>query len=309
MPTRRGVRARRADRRRQDFPVEPAFSLDSSRWGCGTLAEDAAFWPRTQTIRGVGGIRMRRVAIGWLLGVVLAGIALAGAGVAAEDEKAGAGQVVGPSGTTPPAVSSAPPPLYQLPKVGKPRGRIGGGRRGAMGAVAELQALVPDHVGQTASAQPSLYWYLAQPAGDVAFELTLIDGSSVDPLVDVRLDKPSAGLQRVRLADLGVELKPGQEYQWSVAAVPDPEDHSKDVVASGWIERVAAPDDMQARLRAAGPDGAASVYGAAGLWYETLDAACERVRQNPDSDADRQRLAALLEQVGLPPAAAERPRP
>jgi len=253
---------------------------------------------------------MRRMAIGWLLGVAFAGIASAGAAVAAEDEQGSAGKAVGPSGATPPAVSSSPPPLYQLPKVGKPRGRIGGGRRGAMGAAAELQALVPDHVGQTASAHPSLYWYLAEPAGEVAFELTLIDSTSIDPLVDLRLDRPTrAGLQRVSLAELGVELEPGTEYQWSVAAVPDPEDHSKDVVASGWIERVAAPEDMPARLRAAGPDGAASVYGAAGLWYETLDAACERVRQNPDSDADRQRLAALLEQVGLPPAAAERPRP
>ena len=253
---------------------------------------------------------MRRVAIGWLVGVAVVGIAAAGAAVAAEDQQGGTAPAVGPSGASPPAVSSAPPPLYQLPKVGKPRGRIGGGRRGAMGPAAELHALVPDHVGQTASAQPSLYWYLAEPAGEVAFELTLIDSTSIDPLVDVRLDRPTrAGLQRVRLADFGVELLPGQEYQWSVAAVPDPEDHSKDVVASGWIERVAAPEDMPARLRAAGEDGAASVYGAAGLWYETLDAACERVRENPDSAADRQRLATLLEQVGLPPAAAQRQGP
>jgi hypothetical protein len=255
---------------------------------------------------------MRRVKVGWLLGVAVAAIAAGGAAVA-EDEAQGvaAGQVVGPTTEAASPAVSAAPPVYQLPKVGKPRGRIGGGRRGAIGAVAELHALVPDHVGQTASAQPSLYWYLAEPAaGDVAFELTLIDSTSIDPLLDVRLDRPTrAGLQRVRLAELGIELEPGQEYQWSIAAVPDPEDHSKDVVASGWIERVPAPGDIQARLRAAGPDGAASVYGAAGLWYETLDAACERVRENPESDADRQRLAALLEQVGLPRDAAGRSRP
>jgi hypothetical protein len=63
---------------------------------------------------------------------------------------------------------------------------------------------------------------------------------------------------------------------------------------------------MQARLAAAGPDGAASVYGAAGLWYDTLDATCERVREHPDTPAYRQQLSALLEQVGLPPDAARR---
>src|SRR5262245_46834079 len=249
----------------------------------------------------------------WMFGLLLLVIAMPFVSVAAEDDpgksdpaksdsaKSGAGQVVGPSQTpTPPAVASAPP-IYQLPKVGKPRGRIGGGRRGAPGAVADLHTLVPDHVGQTASAQPNLYWYLAEPpTGDVPFELTLIDGSSIDPLVDVRLDRPTRpGLQRVKLADLGISLEPGQEYQWSIAAVPDPEDHSKDVVASGWIERVPAPEGMQARLQAAGPDGAASVYGASGLWYETLDAACERVRSHPESAAYRQQLATLLKQVGL----------
>jgi hypothetical protein len=220
--------------------------------------------------------------------------------------ESGPTQAVRPAGEDAPPAVAAAPPVYRLPKVGKPRGRIGGGRRGAIGEVARLHTLVPDHVGQTASAQPNLYWYLAAPpAAEVPFELTLIDADSIDPLVDVRLDRPTgAGLQRVSLAELGISLEPGQEYQWSIAAVPDPEDHSKDVVASGWIERVPAPEGIQARLDAAGADGAMSVYGASGLWYETLDAACERVRTDPGSEAYRRQLAALLEQVGLPADAA-----
>ncbi len=248
---------------------------------------------------------MRRFAIAFL-SVALAAPA---PGVGAE-ETSGANAspgAVGPSSATPPVSAAAP--VYQLPKVGKPRGRIGGGRRGPGDAAPDLHALVPEHVGQTASAQPTLYWYLAEPvAGDVAFELTLIDATSVEPLVDARLERPaSAGIQRVRLADLGIALEPGQEYQWSIAVVPDPKDHSKDVVASGWIERVPAPEGMQEKLGAAGPDGAAAVYGAAGLWYDTLEAACERVRANPDEPAYRQQLATLLEQVGLPVDAARRP--
>jgi hypothetical protein len=222
-----------------------------------------------------------------------------------------------PGGSAPAAVGAstadatgAPAPVYRLPKVGKPRGRIGGGRRGPIANAAEIQALVPDHVGETTSAQPSLYWYLDEPvSGEVILELTVIDEGSIDPMLDRHLERPAgAGLQRVRLSELGVSLEPGQEYQWSVAVVPDPTDHSKDVVASGWVQRVAAPDTLAQQLAAAGPDGAASVYGEAGLWYDMLDAAFERIRANPGKDDYRAQLAAVLEQAGLPREAAQ-PRP
>jgi hypothetical protein len=212
----------------------------------------------------------------------------------------------GSSGAKAAAPAPPPAPVYQLPKVGKPRGRIGGGRRGPILGGAEMQALVPDHVGQTTAAQPSLFWYLAEPVqGEVAFEVTLVSESSIDPVADRRLARPDrAGLQRIRLADLGVSLDPGQEYQWSVAVVPDPRDHAKDVVTSGWIQRVTAPEGLEGRLKAAGPDGAAAVYGEAGLWYDMLAAACDRVGAHPDDERYRQELAVVLEQVGLPGAAA-----
>ena len=204
------------------------------------------------------------------------------------------------------AADAAPAPVYRLPKVGKPRGRIGGGRRGPLLGGAEIEALVPDHVGQTTSAQPSHFWYLAAPAaGEVAFEVTVVDDRSIDPVVDRKLARPeSGGVQRIRLADLGVSLEPGPEYQWSVAVVPDPQDHAKDVVASGWIQRVPAPEGLDGRLAAAGADGAATVYGEAGLWYDMLAAAYARIGAHPEDDAYRAELAAVLEQVGLPAAAA-----
>jgi hypothetical protein len=201
---------------------------------------------------------------------------------------------------------SAAPPLYQLPKVGKPTGRVGGGRRGGVHALPEVYALVPDHVGYSTSAQPVLYWYLSEKArGDVVFEVTLIDESSISPLVDRRLSAPSQpGLQRVELSKLGVKLKRGEEYQWSISLVPDPKDRSKDLVSSGWIEVVSPPAGMQDRLAAAGPAGAASVYGEAGLWYDTLDATMAQADRG-DAQAQGQ-LAGLLKQVGLPEEAATR---
>ena len=246
------------------------------------------------------------------LGIATLGLGLASLGLgialAPAAAKAGDETPTGASTAQAAAQTDAPAPVYQLPKVGKPRGRIGGGRRGPILVGAEIQALVPDHVGQTTAAQPSLYWYLAEPVqGELAFEVTLVDERSIDPVVDRRLARPErVGLQRIQLADLGVSLDPGLEYQWSVAVVPDPKDHAKDVVSSGWIQRVPAPEGLAGRLAAAGPDGAAAVYGEAGLWYDMLAAACARIGAHPDDESYRHELAVVLEQVGLPGEAAGR---
>jgi len=191
---------------------------------------------------------------------------------------------------------------YQLPTVGKPRRRIGGGRRGPGDPLPELWALVPEHVALTASEKPTLFWYLSDASpGYVIFELTLVHESSIEPVVDVRLSQPQAkGLQRVDLGAHGVALAPGQEYQWSLALVVDPEQRSRDVVATGWIERVPAPDGLDSRLSAAGPGGAAAVYADAGLWYDALAAIWRLSELRPGDPEPQQQLDALLTQVGLP---------
>jgi hypothetical protein len=224
-----------------------------------------------------------------------------------EAEKQEANTPKGPDEPTATTPVSAPiaTPMYKLPKVGKPRRRVGGGRRGPAEDQPELFTLVPEHVGLTASASPTLYWYIdAEAKGDVAFELTLIDDESIQPLVDTRLTHPeTSGLQAIRLADHGVELAPGQEYQWSVALVPSQGAQSQALVSSGWVERVPEPGAVAA-ANAAGPDKAAAVYAEAGLWYDALDSAAAQVEADPGDAQARKNLAALLGQVGLPERAA-----
>lgn len=216
-----------------------------------------------------------------------------------------------PAGAEDPAPKAGSPPtasVYKLPKVGKPTGRLGGGRRGGALGAQNFYALVTDHVGYTVSEQPTLYWYLSSPAaGPVKFEITLIDAGSVDPLVDAGFAAPGKpGLQRIDLAKHGVKLAMGEEYQWSIAVVTDPSDRSKDIVSSGWIERVAEPKGLEERIASAHPGDAASLYGAEGLWYDTLDAAVDDTLRNPEDASSRARLAALLTDVGLPGEAAGR---
>jgi hypothetical protein len=180
-------------------------------------------------------------------------------------------------------------PVYRLPPVGKPRRRVGGGRRGVDTGSVSLYALVPDHVGRTASAQPVLYWVLGGSVRpDLHLELTLSDERSIEPVVEARIDAPRArGLQAVRLADHGVTLDSGVEYQWAIALVTNPDERSRDVVTTGWIERV---DDPR------GPPAGSAEAADRGLWYDALDLACARAEQSPVCAAA---LGALLAQVGL----------
>ena len=54
-----------------------------------------------------------------------------------------------------PPVQARPVPIYRPARVGKPARTVGGGSRGPGVGVPALFVLVPDHVAQTASTQPS----------------------------------------------------------------------------------------------------------------------------------------------------------
>ena len=64
-------------------------------------------------------------------------------------------------------------------------------------------------------------------------------------------------------------------YQWSVALILDPNERSKDIVASGFIDRVESSSELTTRLAKAGQDESAAVYADEGLWYDALASAGE----------------------------------
>jgi hypothetical protein len=180
-----------------------------------------------------------------------------------------------PGGTT--AATSAP--VYRPPARGKPRGRVGGGTRGAGAPLAVLTALVPEHTGATLAARPSLFWNLtALPPENAKLVFVLTNDESVEPLVEVELARPTlAGVQRTDLAAYGVELRTGVEYEWSVTLASDPARRSSDVVTVGWIERVEPP----AGVATSDPVALAG----AGLWYDAFAAAPADLRQQLLRDA------------------------
>ncbi len=240
---------------------------------------------------------MQRAAFRFLISCGL-GLCLAvpaGASGAAKDVRASTGKTTGKTdGVATPAPGKAP--NYRPPIRGKPRSRIAGGVRGGETNLPLLQVLAPQHTGQTLSGQPSFFWYLDRaPSGNAAFAFTLVDDTRIEPLLEAPLEAPPGpGIHRIDLADYGVRLRQGVEYEWSVVLVVDPEQRSKDVVSVGWVDRVEAPP----RLGEAGPPGV-HAYAEHGLWYDALAVVSDEVDAHPEDPRPRAHRDALLEQVGL----------
>jgi hypothetical protein len=210
-------------------------------------------------------------------------------------------------GTQPPASAeskavtpTAAVPMYKPPLRGAPGGRVGGGTRGAPGRdTFTLTVLAPDHSGLTVSEQPSLYWYVS---GDISLpvEVTIADPNGTQPLLEKAVPTPvKRGVQRVRLADYGVKLAPGIAYRWSVTVVPDPNRRSRDILASGTIERVEPPPDLGAKLQGASKGELASLYAGAGIWYDALAAISELIESSPNDAELLRHREALFAQAGL----------
>ena len=190
---------------------------------------------------------------------------------------------------------------YRPPKRGKPGKhlRVGGGTRGAGDGLPYLVALVPEHTAFTIKARPSLYWFISDPKKCI-IEITLNDEDSIKPIMNLDLSAPeSEGIQCLRLADYGITLQPGMEYQWFVAIVSNPEHRSNDIVASGTIKRIEPSKALKERIDCAENAELPFIYAEEGIWYDCLSEISDRINANPDSKDLIILRAQLLEQIGL----------
>jgi hypothetical protein len=198
------------------------------------------------------------------------------------------------------AADATSTPTYKPPLRGAPASRVGGGSRGADSAGApRIAVLAPDHTGYTTQEQPNLYWYLSKPVA-TRLEITVINDSSVQPLLEKKLETPiQAGIQCLRLKDLGIKLKPGVEYRWFVGLVADPLQRSNDIIASGTIQRNEPSPALLEKLSRADKQSIPFIYAEEGIWYDAITSISESIAANPKDMSLRQQRAALLEQAEL----------
>jgi Domain of Unknown Function (DUF928) len=195
------------------------------------------------------------------------------------------------------AASASGGGIYKPPLRGAPGGRVGGASRGAKSAASlpTIELVAPlNHTGETASATPVLYFFVSQPV-TLPTQFTISAPLRPKPIVEATIPAPSArGLYALRLADYRAQLDPGIVYTWSVSAIVDSRNWSRNVVASATILRVPPDVRVDGTLGAAPPDRRAALLAGAGLWYDAVAAAAD--------GKDRDRHAALdelLTEVGL----------
>lgn len=192
-------------------------------------------------------------------------------------------------------------PVYRPPQRGAPTGRVGGGTRGTSARDSfVLSALAPNHMGLTMSDQPSLYWFISSSTA-LPVELAVADPRKIEPVIEARLPSPvAAGVHRIRLTDYGIRLEPGVAYRWSITVVPDANRRSRDILASGTIERVEPPAGLQDKLAQSPKERLPFLYAESGLWYDALAAASDLMENAPNEPAFRKQWGALLSQADLP---------
>jgi hypothetical protein len=203
---------------------------------------------------------------------------------------------------------------YKPVVSGVPTRRVGAGNRGVCKQLPEidkdfsLQVLVPEHLGQTIWAQPTLYWSLSKPI-NAKFSFTLGQPASEDfskvpePLVDETWEKKSveAGIHALSLEQRGVSLVKNTEYEWSISIECDPNNPSANIVAKGTIKRVEpAAANLQADVKETTPAAQLPyIYAENGLWYDALQSIAELIEEKDKADEWTQVRASLLGQQQL----------
>lgn len=165
--------------------------------------------------------------------------------------------------------SSPPMAVYKPPTgTGTPGGRVGGASQGQ--GTLTLFALVPDHLGLTIQAQPTLYWYLSDPA-PYPMVLTIHDEKGGKSLVEAIIGvAPKAGIHSAPLKVLNIKLDLNREYRWLVSLIVSPESQTKNLIAGGRIKRVSPNKQLVKQIAEAKPEHVTAIYSEAGLWYDAL---------------------------------------
>lgn len=206
-----------------------------------------------------------------------------------------------------------------------------GGEQECLQGNKSLTALVPaSGVGETAAEYPTFSWYMPQTSAS-AMEFVLRDAKGNDiyrshyaltnfaaypgdsaalsSLGTVNSTSQALRVDRVtasRIMSLTLPafanlspLEIGQEYSWTLALICDPNERSKDIIASGTIKRVTPNPTLSRRIQQATPEDRVALYANARLWYETLSSLVELRRDRPDNNDLTQAWNKLLTSVGL----------
>lgn len=138
-----------------------------------------------------------------------------------------------------------------------------------------VQLITPaSNSGLTAAKRPVFMAHIkSSKAHQLFFSLKNADESY---FYEMTMSSPAqGGLVKFELPASAPELQVGEEYRWSVAIICGSRLGPDSPWASGWVERVEPGPEVANLSQSLSLVEQASVYGQAGLWYETAAALAE----------------------------------
>ncbi|MDM8558164.1 DUF928 domain-containing protein [Candidatus Parabeggiatoa sp. HSG14] len=184
-----------------------------------------------------------------------------------------------------PSTESTESQVSPKPQIKKKRRRVPKRLRGTcdpLSAVDKSQfifrALVPEQTGLTSRSQPKLYWYISEPV-DTDFLLTVKPVANakkrrrVRALVDdmelsFAVDK---GIHALSLAEYGVKLREGVEYEWTLSLVCDVYNLSLNRTVGGGIKYISPAPTLANRIQQTSQSKLPYLYAKNNLWYDAVD--------------------------------------
>ncbi len=186
------------------------------------------------------------------------------------------------------------------------RNRVGGfSRAAACDGGKALTALVPplDASGKAATNQTPVdfttnehpIFLVSVPAlNPTTAQFTLQDESAKRQLHSVTFNLTGkAGIVGIALPASAPKLEVGQKYLWQLSVACDPDDPASNIVVSGWIERIAAPQVPANGDRLA-------VLAEQGVWQDIVSALAEQRFKAPGDTVATADWADLMDTVKLP---------
>lgn len=143
-----------------------------------------------------------------------------------------------------------------------------------------LTALVPTNSLLTTALSPKLFFYIPRtPKTSVkALEFVLLDANQQLVYKQTFKVNNESGVFKLPLPmDSNKSmLQVGQEYRWFFSAICDSTHRSRDLVTTGWLQRITPNEKLTMELnKAASLRERAAIYAASGIWQDSLDTLAE----------------------------------
>lgn len=195
---------------------------------------------------------------------------------------------------------------FDPPQDGRPDDTAGGASRDSgrcsQDPVANRPSITPlmpmvNH-GFTVAEHPTLFVYIPPTSAKTIF-FSLKDEKE-DYYYQTTISRPKqAGIVSFKLPADAPPLEVGKRYQWSFVTICGERLAVDDPRVEGHIERVALNSDQLTQLKNLSLLERAALYGADGIWYDTLSSLAELRRLQPNNTTLATTWENLLKSVGL----------